>query len=122
MDGHHLVVLHSQVVALLLEVRHLHEQPGGEAAADVHVVVAGVEGGAEQGQLQLLHDAFQLVAHVLHRGDGAVVDEVVPAPVLALAVLHVRVVGVQHRQVVAVFVGELSLGWKEIKIEKTKIS
>mmetsp|Transcript_34640 Transcript_34640/g.59687 ORF Transcript_34640/g.59687 Transcript_34640/m.59687 type:complete len:381 (-) Transcript_34640:1079-2221(-) len=109
-DGDHLVVLHRQVVALLLQVSHLHEQARSQAAANVRVVVRAAEVRAHQRQLELLHDALQLVAHVLHANNGAVVDEIVPAPVLALSVLHERVVSVEHRQVVAIHVGELSLG------------
>jgi hypothetical protein len=42
-NGYHLVVLRGEVVALLLQMRYLHEQPSCQAPLEVQVVVGGAE-------------------------------------------------------------------------------
>ena len=39
----HLIILHCQIVACLLQVGNLHEVAAGESFADVWIVILGVE-------------------------------------------------------------------------------
>ena len=66
MEMDHLVVLHSQVLPVLLQVGHLHEVPSGERFTDVGVVVLGVEIRADLLDAQALHNPH-LSKHLCHR-------------------------------------------------------
>ena len=69
-----------------LALTYLHEEPGDERLPDVDVVVPGGEVGGAARHVEAVHDPGQLLPHVVGRLEGAVVDEVVVAPV---GVLHV---------------------------------
>ena len=89
---------------------NLHEEPRAEGPPDVHVVVLGgeVRGGALE--VESVHDAAQLLPHVVRRLEAPVVAEVVVAPCRVLHVLFECVVDVEEGEVVAVDVGESQLG------------
>ena len=65
---------------------HLHEEAGAERAADVDVVVPAGELGAAPREAEAVHDARQLLPHVVRRHQRAVVDKVVVAPLVGLMV------------------------------------
>ena len=110
MELYHLVVLHSQVVAGSLQVRHLHKEPTHQRASDVQVVVLATEVGGSPLDIEPLHDPGELLAYVVCRHERAVVEEVVVAPLLRHgAVLLEGVVHVQEGEVVPVDVSESHL-------------
>ena len=65
---------------------HLHEEAGAEGAADVDVVVPAGELGAAARQAEAVHDAGELLPHVVRRHQRAVVHKVVIAPLVGLVV------------------------------------
>ena len=65
---------------------HLHEEAGAERATDVDVVVPAGELGAAPREAEAVHDARQLLPHVVRRHQRAVVDKVVVAPLVGLMV------------------------------------
>ena len=69
---------------------YLHEEAGDERAPDVEVVVAAREVGAGAPQVEAVHDAAELLAHVVGALQRPEVDEVVVAPLLVLAVCQRR--------------------------------
>ena len=62
----HLVVLHSQVLPVLLQVGHLHEVPSGERFTDVGVILLGVEIRADLLDAQALHNPHLNTRRVCH--------------------------------------------------------
>ena len=69
---------------------YLHEESGDECLPDVDVVVPGGEVGGAARHVEAVHDPGQLLAHVVGGLEGAVVDEVVVAPVGVLHVCRTR--------------------------------
>ena len=65
---------------------HLHEEARDQRLADVDVVVLAVEVRAGALEGEPVHDAGQLLPHVVGRLEGPALDEVVVAP------LHVLIV------------------------------
>eukprot|EP00754_Rhynchopus_humris_P006658 Rhum_TRINITY_DN13182_c1_g1::Rhum_TRINITY_DN13182_c1_g1_i1::g.57091::m.57091 len=117
MAAHGLVVLARRVTAAAdVLVRHLHEVAGQDRLPDAVVVRvrAGLGGAVAVNGRHKRHSVpraqvHQLVADVARRLQRTEVQVVLPAPVLVRAVVHVRVVSVEERQVVAVLVVELRL-------------
>ena len=65
---------------------HLHEVAHDERAADVDVVVLAREVGARAAQVEAVHDARQLRAHVVGALQRPEVHEVVVAPLRILVI------------------------------------
>lgn len=69
---------------------NLHEETGNERLPDVNVVVPRVEVGGRALQIEPVHDARQLRAHVVRRRQRPVVDEVLVAPLRRLVICTTR--------------------------------
>ena len=67
MELDHLIVLHSEIVARPLQVRHLHEEAGAERLPDVQVVILAGEVRAGSLQVEPVHDPTELLPHVVGR-------------------------------------------------------
>ena len=65
----------------------LHEESRAECPSDVDVVVLGGEVGGGALEVEAVHDAAQLLPHVVRRLEAPVVAEVVVAPRRVLNVL-----------------------------------
>lgn len=109
MDRNDLALLHREVGVVLLQECHLGEIPRENALLDVVVVGRNARLVVEL-EVQLLQNAFKLLADVVCRLDVPAVDEVLIAPVRGAALPLVLVIGVQKRQVVAVGMNELCSG------------
>ena len=83
MYGDHLVVFKRQVVARLLQVRHLKEETRQQALPDEGVVLRVRHRPALELESLLHIDVQELVSDVIGLSQASVVDEVVVAPVLA---------------------------------------
>ena len=65
---------------------YLHEEARHKGLADVEIIVAAGEVCAAAFQVEAVHDAGQLLAHVVRTLQGPEVDEVVIAPLGVLLV------------------------------------
>ena len=75
------------LIVLQVWLSDLHEEPRAEGPSDVDVVVLGGEVGGGALQVEPVHDAAQLLPHVVRRLEAPVVAEVVVAPRRVLNVL-----------------------------------
>ncbi len=106
----HLVVLDCEVTSLLpLLVRDLHEESTSQSLPDIVPVVLILPSGTAQLEIKPLHTSLQLCSDVVRLGKGSSVEEVLPAPVLCVALVgFVGVVDVQKGKMIAVGMGKLS--------------
>ena len=65
---------------------NLHEESRDECFPDVDVVLSAAEVRAGSLEVEAIHDARQLLPHVVGRFEGAVVAEVVVAPLRVLVI------------------------------------
>ncbi len=110
MQLNNLVILDDEVMAGTLEMGHLHEMAADERHANVDVEVLWRELSRRALQVELVHDARQLLTCVVGRLERPVVDEVVVAPLRVFLVLLEGMVDVEHGEMVPVDVGEPHFG------------
>ena len=94
----------SEIMALSLQMRYLHEQPCGETLPYVRIVLWVAEVSSVYGQVQFHHNPLQLLPHTVRWRYGSMVYEVFVTPIFVTPVLFVRMISIQQRQMIPILI------------------